>query len=204
MPRRAIILLRSSLAAATLFLAACGGGPDDEELAKLDNQILANEADPAVASALADQIMVDPSLSQQSNRLAARRAPGPVQAQYPQTDGADAGGGGCGAAQLDEGLDWANRLPAAFAIYPSGQVTEAAGTDGSCRVRVVSFTTSDSAERVIGWYEARAERAGFSAERQIRDGDRVLAGTSGDAAYFLIVTPKRGGSDVSLVANQGR
>jgi hypothetical protein len=45
-----------------LALAACSGGSDNEEVANS-----ANGVDPALASALQDQIMVDPGLGQQAN-----------------------------------------------------------------------------------------------------------------------------------------
>ena len=45
-----------------LALAACSGGSDDEAAANS-----ANGVDPALASALQDQIMVDPALGQQAN-----------------------------------------------------------------------------------------------------------------------------------------
>src|SRR3546814_13072051 len=71
MTHRFSILFRSAALAAALSLAACGDGSDEAELANLDQQI-ANETDPALTSALEDQIMVDPTLSQQSNHNAVR------------------------------------------------------------------------------------------------------------------------------------
>ena len=98
-------------------------------------------------------------------------------------------------------------MPAAFAIYPGGRLTEAAGKDaGGCSVRVVTFLTGASPRQVLDFYRGRAGSAGYSAEYQARQGDHILAGTTGgsERAFFLIVTPQRGGgSDVALIANGG-
>lgn len=214
--RRALLIT-----AALLALAACSRSSDDN-LAAIDNELIANGTDPALTSALEDQIMVDPNLVQQSNPNTVRPPEAPVQAQYPaetarhgrqvvaasgQTGSAPAPApsiASCGA-PFDYGNQWANRLPAEFPAYPGGRISEAAGNDhGGCRMRVVSFTTADGYGRVIDYYRGLATRAGFSAEQQERGGDQVLGGVSGERAYYLIVTPTRGGSDVALIVNNGR
>ena len=226
MPIRAFTLARILAVASALSLGACRD--NQSELAKLDNQIIGNDADPALTSALEDQIMVDPALTQQSNRNAVRPPETPTQAQYPLPQGgqqpgrraasvrgsgagarasaqsADAGSGGCGP-DFDYDMQWARRLPAAFAVYPGSRITDAAGSDtAECRARVVTFTTGDAPQRVLDYYAARASRAGYSAEHQRRAGDHILAGTNGgNGAFYLIVTPTRSGSEVALIANQG-
>ena len=100
---------------------------------------------------------------------------------------------------------WARRLPAAFPLPAGVKLIEAAGDDRpQCRQRAVTYTTPAAPERVIGWYRTRAAGAGFSAEELAQNGDRVLGGTKGDAAYYLIVTPQPQGSQVALIANEGR
>ena len=226
MPIRAANFLRIVAIAGALSLGACRD--NQSELAKLDNQIIGNDADPALTSALEDQIMVDPALTQQSNRNAVRPPETPTQAQYPLPQGAqqpnrraanvrgtgagaragaetaEAGSGGCGP-DFDYNMQWARRLPPAFAVYPNSRITDAAGSDtAECRARVVTFTTADHPQRVLDHYAARAARAGYSAEHQRREGDHILAGTNGgNGAFYLIVTPTRGGSDVALIANSG-
>jgi hypothetical protein len=189
--------------AAALTLSACNRS-DDDELARLDNEIAGNESDPALTSALQDQILVDPTLSQQSNRNAVRSAESPTQAQYPGGR-RDAGlQDGCGN-DFDTGSGWANRLPAAFGIYPKGRLTDAAGNArNGCRV--VTFVSADAPDTILGWYESRATGAGYTAERQGRGEDQILAGTNErtGGAYFLIVTPRGSGADVALIANNGR
>lgn len=204
MPSRHVI--RACTIAGALALAACGSGTN-ANLAELDNELLANNsADPAVTSALEDQILSDPNLSQQSGANGARPPERPIQAQYP----AGSGNGprepmsACGA-PFQYGAEWAGRLPAEFPAYPGGRVTEAAGSNrGDCAVRVVTFQTRDPANRVLEYYRSLASRAGFSAEQQARGGDQVLGGTRGDGAYYLIVTPGQGGSEVALIVNNGR
>lgn len=211
MPNR-FMLLRFSAIAAALALAACS--TDAEESAQ--NQA-GNDADPALTSALEDQILVDPGLAQQSNQNAVRTTETPSQAQYPaQGSGSPAAGAetalargdaSCTAeSQFDYGNGWVQRLPDAFPVIPGAKVTEAAGNDkGGCRARVVTFTTGHDWQRVLDWYHTRAVRAGYSSEQQVRDGDRILAGTANHGgAYFLIVTPKQQGAEVALIVNNGR
>lgn len=224
--------LRASAFAGLLALAACGSGTDNN-LSALDNELLGNGADPALTSALEDQILVDPNLVQQAQPNSARPPEGPVQAQYPGPE-APAGGqlaasggatrpggtrvqsatartigqeaGGCGAA-LSYGPEWAGRLPAEFPAYPGGRITEAAGsTAGDCRLRVVTFTTGDPHNRVLEYYRSRATRAGFDAEVERRGEDLLLGGVNQrtDGAYVVIVTPRRNGTEVALVVNNGR
>jgi hypothetical protein len=224
MPSRAASYLRTAAFAGLIAMAACSRG-DGNNLAAIDNELIANGTDPALTSALEDQIMVDPNLVQQANPNTVRPPETPVQAQYPadaapQRGGvrvarasAASGAGGpapapssssCGA-PFDHGPQWANRLPPEFPAYPGGRLIEAAGNNhGDCRMRVVVFTTSDPYGRVLEHYQGVAARAGFSAEHQTRGGDQVLGGTRGDAAYYLIVTPARAGSEVALIVNNGR
>jgi hypothetical protein len=218
MPIRATLF---TLAAASLALAACDRSPSEAELAKLDNQLVGNEADPALTNALEDQILVDPALNQQSNKMAARAPSSAPQAQYPVTDkgqaagaGAAAGGatapmqqaaavtGACGG-KFEYGANWAKRLPTNFAVYPGARITEAAGNAGDCRV--VIFASADAPQRVLDWYRGRAAQAGYSPEQQVRGSDLVLGGANrGAGAFFLIVTPKAKGAEGALIVNQGR
>lgn len=213
---------RDAALAAALALAACGGN-DDSNLAAIDNELAGNDIDPALTSALEDQIQVDPNLVQQANPNSVRPPETPVQAQYPagadprqpqarQSAAAPGAGtatasgaqGACGA-PFEHGPQWANRLPAAFPAYPGWRVTEAAGNrSGKCRV--VAFRTSDPHNRVLEYYRSIAARAGFSAEHQMRGSDHVLGGVNprSDGAFYLIVTPADGGSDVALIVNNGR
>lgn len=70
-----------------LALAACGGGGDKnaQALNDLDKSLAGNQADPALAASLEDQIMVDPSLSAQANRDAIRPPGEPARAPIPNT-----------------------------------------------------------------------------------------------------------------------
>src|SRR5215213_10274196 len=175
---RAFPPLRATALAAALALAACNnGGGKEENLADLGN-----DADPALTSALNDQILVDDNLAAQSNRNAARPSSTPAQAQYPTRDAA--AGAATAAAQLGQGkgcsdakrfdynMSWAKRLAPNFQVYPGGKVTEAAANNSSgCSTRVVTFTTGENWQRILDWYHTRAVRAGYSSEHQLRDGD---------------------------------
>jgi hypothetical protein len=77
LPKLALILL-------PLALAACGTGAADGNVDSLDNELAsANATDPALMSALQDQIMVDPNLGSQANRDAIRPAGQPYSAPMP-------------------------------------------------------------------------------------------------------------------------
>ncbi|MDI1296917.1 MAG: hypothetical protein PSY12_13720 [bacterium] len=73
-----------------LALSACGKGDKDASLAALDAQLTNNAVDPALKGALADQIVVDPQLTGQSNRNAVRPADQPANGALPLLSG-DAG-----------------------------------------------------------------------------------------------------------------
>jgi hypothetical protein len=217
MSDRAFSLPRLTVLAAALALAACNRGPADENLADL------NDADPALTSALNDQILVDENLTAQSNRHSVRPSPTPAAAAYPPAESGAAAGakgtstaaaamGGAGKncsdpARFDYNMRWAGRLSPNFPVYPNGRVTEAAANNSSgCSTRVVTFTAADDWQRILDWYHSRAVAAGYSSEHQLRDGDHVLAGANAkdNGAFYVIVTPKPKGSEVALIANNGR
>jgi hypothetical protein len=201
--------------AAVLALAACNSDAGTDNLADL-----ANEADPALTSALNDQILVDPELASQSNRNAVRPPATPAQAQYPTPAPAGgtpaaqpasaalaAAGTGCtDASKLEYNGAWAGRLPASFPLVPGAKITDAAGTDrDGCSARAVTFSTAQPAQRVLDWYHTKAVRAGFTSEHQLREGDHVLAGTNkAGGAFYLIVSPKPAGAEVALIVNGAR
>jgi hypothetical protein len=59
-------------------------------------------------------------------------------------------------------------------------------------------------DRVIDFYYTRATAAGYSADHEAEGAQHVLAGTRGDDAYVVYVTPRSGGgTSVDLVANAG-
>jgi hypothetical protein len=200
---------------ATMLTAALTGCERSDDPAASKNKA-ANDTDPALTSAIEDQILVDPALTQQSNKNAVQPPETPPQAQYPadapRTGPAERarqslwdGGARCGDGPFNYHADWARRLPPEFALPPGAKLTEAAGNnERGCSMRVVTFTLAQPAERVLDFYRARALNAGYSAEQQRRDGDQVLAGSNAsNGHYYLIVTPKPNGSEVALIANQG-
>jgi hypothetical protein len=198
---RAFTLPALTLLCGALALGGCKGDEPANNLAALDRQLVANDADPAVTSAINDQILTDRNLSSQSNRNAVRSTGGPAQAVYPPDAGKQAMPP-CAGAPLDTNPAWAQRLPPEFPVYPGARVTEAAGTDAApCRLRAIVLASADRWDRVLGWYQAQAVRAGYSVGRQARDGDQILAGTRGDQAFYLIASPRDDGSEVSLIVS---
>lgn len=99
---------------------------------------------------------------------------------------------------------WSTRLPASVPLYPDARVTEAAGADGQgCALRIVSFTTSSSPQRILDWYYTKTSAAGFSAGHGADADGEMLAGSHpGGGAYLVSVRPHPGGgSDVDLMAD---
>lgn len=229
-----------------LCLAGCKKEPSAKEIAGMDKELVGNaaEADPALTSALQDQIMVDPNLVQQSNDHSARPADGRRQAPIPPgtTAGsapapgpktalrapppapASSGGkmtlGELAKAQaagpqtknctrdVQYSARWANRLPAAIPLYPDAQVSEAAGNNlPGCRLRVVSFASTAAMQMLIDYYYTAAIRAGYTSEHQAKDGEHILAGArekDGGAYYISFARRPGGGTNVDLIANNGR
>lgn len=197
--------ITAALAAPLLLLAACSATPEND-LAALDNEIAKADIDPAISTAIEDEILVDPALVQQSSPNSIRQPERPLSAPYPTQAGATGDVGSPCGVPFQSGAEWAQRLPAEFPAYPGGQVTEAAGADrGDCHVRVVSFATDHGWEQVLEHYRGAATRAGFNAEHELKDGDHMLGGTgANDGAYLVIVSPQERGSQVSLIVNRGR
>ena len=178
-------------AVSALLLTACGGATENS-LAAIDADIAKADIDPAISGAIEDEILVDPTLVQQSNPDGIRNPERPLEAPYPGRASAAAPGtpinSPCGV-PFQQGNEWADRLPAEFGMSPGGRVTEAAGADrGDCHVRVVSFSTDQNWEHML-------------AILQLMLG--IEAGAN-DGAYLVIVSPQARGSNVSLIVNRGR
>ncbi|TXC71791.1 hypothetical protein FSB78_13140 [Sphingomonas ginsenosidivorax] len=241
-PIRAIPLL-------ALALIACDKAPAGQDLNSLDAELTAsntgNARDPALTAALADQIMVDPTLAQSSNGNAVRPPPRPASGAVPpdgvapRTDPTDpatlkkapAPSGDCPECKAAKGAltlgalaerqanrrtaacagaigysaGWANRLPADLPLYPDARLAEAAGADqDGCRLRVVSFASAATVDRLIDFYYTRATKAGYSTGHRTDGAQHVLGGTRGEDAYVVYVTARSGGgSEVDLVSNAG-
>lgn len=114
-------------------------------------------------------------------------------------------GAGC-AADIRYGAQWAQRLPAAFAIYPRAALVEAAGVaNGTCNVRVVNFQSRAGMQPILDYYYTMARRNGYSAEHLLRGNEHYLGGTKGDEAFVVMAREMRGGIiDVDLIASGGR
>ena len=118
------------------------------------------------------------------------------------------GGNGNCAKKLNYGMEWAQRLPEPFGLFPGAQLTEAAGAqvDG-CTLRAASFVTPAPRQGVMDYYYTLARRAGYNGEHKILGGDHVLGGTRGSdgSAYFILFTDAPGGkTSVDIIADNGR
>jgi hypothetical protein len=210
------ILLAAGFAGA-LVLSGCGRGDSGNNVAALDNQLVGNSADAALSGALGNQIAVDPAVANGAKPAGNGQAAadgqsgsgsaGGIQRARLALNGADNRGCAGDPSKFENGNQWADRLPAAFGNYPGAKVTEAAANNrDGCSVRVVSLTTGDDWQKVLDWYNTRAVRGGYSSEHRIEGADHILGGTGGKdgGAYYLIVTPGKGITEISLIANNGR
>ena len=113
-------------------------------------------------------------------------------------------GGGCDA-KLTYGNAWAERLPAAFKVYPRATLREAAGVaGGKCNIRVVNFQTAASIQGVFDYYHTMAIRAGYTSDHRVNGNEHMLGGTKGDLAYVIMARRDGGMTDVDLVASGGK
>lgn len=114
-------------------------------------------------------------------------------------------GAGC-AADIRYGPEWAQRLPAAFAVYPRAALVEAAGVaNGTCNVRVVNFQSRAGMQQILDYYYTMALRSGYDGEHLLRGTEHYLGGTRGDNAYVIMARDIGGGIiDVDLVVSGGR
>ena len=117
-------------------------------------------------------------------------------------------GGACAPARIGYAMDWGDRMPATFPVYPGGTVIEAAGADNApCNIRAVSFTTMVPAKEVMDFYYTMARRNGYSVEHAEENGGDVLGGTRDrdEGAFYISIDPVQGGGTaVDLIANGGR
>ena len=192
--------------------------PPANSLDALDNDLVnGTVADESPANkALAGAIQVDPA---KTARHAGDRAPSVSLAQIAErqahgqpampavTENGDGsmveGGAGC-LAGLVYSNGWAAKLPADLPMHPAAKLEEAAGHDGACQARVVSFSVPGDRGQLLGWYRAKAQAAGYSATRTDSDGDWVLVGGKGNAAYHIMLgAPAHGETPVDYVWTSG-
>lgn len=95
------------------------------------------------------------------------------------------------AANLDENLAWALRLPDDLPVYPRAHLREAVGGErGACGLRGASFTAPVPAGQVLAFYRAIAGEAGYTLRSAGRYG---LVGKRGSSRVAVIVRPQPGG-----------
>ncbi|MBL8650008.1 MAG: hypothetical protein JNL35_06350 [Sphingopyxis sp.] len=167
---------------------------------------------PAVAGAKAATVAEAAAALKAGKLLSAPRAL-PMEAcdgcdaKRPVTIGAmarDQAKGGCDA-KLTYNNQWADRLPAAFKLYPRATLREAAGiAGGKCNIRVVNFQTAAPLQAVLDYYHTMAVNAGYSSDHRVNGGEHMLGGTRGDLAYVVMARSDGGMTDVDLVASGGR
>ena len=204
-------------------LAGCHSGAKQKSVEALDKELTSADAgDPAVKSALEDQIMVDPQLASKANAHSIRPPDEPYGAPLPPSERHSAPTGempttlgqkayaklppastGCNMAVGYSAL-WATKLPEDVPIYPQGHVSEAAGSDTpSCHLRVVSYTSSAPSQSIADFYTTHGRQAGYA----VTQSQDTLNGKRGNdnAMFSISLTPStNGGTDVDVVSNAGR
>ena len=163
----------------------------------------AGKAQAAAARQAGGKLLSAPAASEGA-AMASAVTLGAVAREQAQRNGGNAG---C-AKKLAYGMEWAQRLPEPFTLYPGAQLTEAAGAqkDG-CTLRAVSFVTPASKQGVMDYYYTLARRAGYDGEHKLLGGDHVLGGTrkADGSAYFIVLTDGPGGkTGVDIIADNGK
>jgi hypothetical protein len=204
-----------------LLVGGCGGSKSAQSEAD-SIETNGSQTDPAISSALGDQIMVDPALTQQRDGDA---RPGTGQSPIPSTlpgagaaegqtlgEAAQAQAAGRAATSaacyrnLQYSAGWAQRLPAALPAYPDAQLREAAGnSSGGCNVRIASFATSAEIGQVTNFYAAAGRKGGYAVETTAEGTGRAVGGDKGPDAFYATLRPRvGGGTEIDIVTNHGR
>lgn len=185
------------------LLAACGQAPREET---------AKAADPAIADAINDPIMVDSQLSVQAGGGPALIAVPPdavarVASDLPTLGQVAARAAampvyrGCNA-KIDYAMTWLARLPADLPMPKDGVAAEAAGSDTrACALRLVRYAVAAPADAVAGHYRALARQGGYSISM---DGGNLQARRKDSAAFSVAISPTNSGSSVDFLTNRGR
>jgi len=194
--------------ALALLLAGCGGASDPKGAkglasldARLTNGMLAenNAVEAANRTAATDASAPTKAAKASAPRISAPRAASRLAATQGRAVG------GCAGRDLRYGEHWASRMPDGLGLTPGATLVEAAGSDTDrCALRVVSFTTTDSPEKVAAVYSQRARTAGFDAERLPCRDEIRLGGTRADAAYLFFARRKDGVTEVDVIASAGK
>ncbi len=212
-----------ALGLGAIGMAGCHSGAKQKSVEVLDKELTSADAgDPAIKSALEDQIMVDPQLASKANAHSIRPpdeaygAPLPPSQRHsaatsdvPSTLGQKAyaklppASTGCNMA-VGYSAVWATKLPDDVPIYPQGHVREAAGSDtAGCHLRVVSYASSAPQQSIADFYTTYGRQAGYAVTQSQ---DTLNGKRAKDNAMFSIsLTPStNGGTDVDVVSNAGR
>lgn len=206
------------LLAATLALAACGGGDDGDssDIDQLDEQLTQDGSGGEGEGEGEGQILVDPKLAEASGNgdgtAIDTSSMNLMDAGEPKSVNADAlavecdDPQQCGPGDLQEGPEWAQRMPRAFPLFPNSRVLGAAGTEGQERnIRAATFVTRNSVDEVVDYYYTRAKKAGYDAEYLRQGKQHILGGVreSDDAAYVIKLSAADGGARVEIIASEG-
>lgn len=198
----------AALCAVSLLAGCHKPKPATNSLDAMDDQLVNGTivAETPANKALAAAIRVDPakagkqhpgdrpatvSLAQAATRQRQGQPAMPAVTENGEGSMVDGGSGCLGG--LAYGNGWAAKLPADLPMHPSARLQEAAGHDGGCQARVVSFTVAGDRGQVLGWYAGKAKAAGYSIGRDDKGGDWILAGEKGADAYYIIIGPPAGG-----------
>lgn len=101
-------------------------------------------------------------------------------------------------AGLEEGFDWAAKLPQVAAIMPQGIVVQAGGSDAAgCGLRVIRYHTAAPGEDVLQYHYVRAGRAGLEPQRHAGEGESITA--SGPSGEALLVTVRMAANGLTAV-----
>lgn len=108
--------------------------------------------------------------------------------------------------RLDYGMQWAERLPPPFALFPGMALMDAAGADApDCALRAISVATAAPAKDMVDYYYTQARHAGFTVRHQRLDKHAILFGArSRDRTSFMLIADAApgGGSRIDLVVTR--
>lgn len=108
--------------------------------------------------------------------------------------------------RLDYGMQWAERVPPPFALFPGVALMDSAGADTpNCALRAVSLATPAPAKDMVDYYYTQTRHAGFTVRHQRLEEHAILFGARNrDRTSFMLIADAApgGGSRIDLVVTR--
>jgi len=111
-----------------------------------------------------------------------------------------------GTTEISSGKD-ERALPEGLSLYPGATVTSSmrmSGTENNKNGTVLSFETQDMPDKVVAYYRAAAEKAGYKIESEVKAGQMQMLGgkNAANKGFSLTVNRDEDKTAVSLIGGE--